>query len=389
MPNNQIKTIYYLEPIGGHGGMIYYDVSLLKELAGQGQYNLVWVTCSETDTELSGVELWPVLKDIYGAKHKLLRGVNYIKGLRKLLKAFRQNDQDSILHMHFFTLIPADYWLIKQFRRWGGRVIITAHDVVPFDANILAKKWMKYIYDQAEQIIVHAINNKNELIELYNYPENQIAIVPQGNYIQMSHLPDVQRQAALSKLKLEKFKKIILFFGIIKPVKGVDVLLQAMPKILELHPDVGLVIAGRVWKDDFSFYENIINELKLQPTVVPHIRYIPDDEMPMYFQAADVVALPYRKVYNSAVLFTALSFGRPVVATESGGIAEVIQDGQTGFLVTPDNPEELASKINYALSNPEHADEVAEKGKQHLEREFSWAKTAQSTLAVYDQVFDA
>jgi glycosyltransferase involved in cell wall biosynthesis len=376
-----------LEPIGGHGGLVHYDVALCDALARLSDYQVIWVTCDETTLSPDGVRLWTPLGNLYGERPKWQRGLTYVSGLHKVLQDFRRRGGRAVLHQHFPTVLPADYWFVDRFRRFGGQVVITAHDVVPFDAGRFSHFWLKRLYSVADHIIVHAHQNKNELMTRYQYPASKASVIPQGNY---AHLAQETARHTTNEarhlLGLDRFQKLILFFGTIKSVKGLDVLLKAMPKIAQKHPDVGLVIAGRVWKDDLTVYERITSDLHLQEFVEARIRYIPDDEVPLYFQAASTVVLPYRKVYNSAVLFTAMSYSRPIVATACGGMTEVIEDGVTGYLVPPGDPAALAERVNAVLSDPATAAQMAGRAYHHIVENYSWDSTARATLDVYGKV---
>jgi len=294
--------------------MFYYDRALCGELARQSDYEIIWVTCSETGDAPDGVRVWRAFAGIYGEGAAWLRGLRYVWGLCQVLWDRWRFGGRAILHLHFFTVAPAEYLMVALFRRLGGGVVFTAHDVVPFDANQATRPWIGRVYSLADRIIVHAEQNARELSDVFGCSDAQVRVVPHGNYLPFVGKP-VAREEARRKLALERFGKLILFFGSIKRVKGLDTLLAAMPEILRVHPDATLVIAGRVWKDDFAAYEKLICQLGVGDRVEARLRFRPEDEAALSFQAADVVVLPYRKIYQSGVLLMAMSFGCAGVAT--------------------------------------------------------------------------
>jgi len=164
------------------------------------------------------------------------------------------------------------------------------------------------------------------------------------------------------------------------------VLLRTLPQLTEQRPDVRLLVAGKAWKDDWSRYAALIDELGLEERLDLHLRYIPDEEVGTFFAAADVVALPYRHIYQSGVLLMALSYGRPVVATRIGGLVEVVQDGETGYLVPPDDPAALTEAIGHILDNPQAAQEIGLRGQALVKERYSWSRIATLTRQAYERV---
>ncbi len=179
---------------------------------------------------------------------------------------------------------------------------------------------------------------------------------------------------------------MILFFGQIKEVKGLDVLIEAMPEILREHPGTLLVVAGKVWKDDFRQYQARIEELGISANCVLHIRYVPDSEVKNYYAAADVVALPYRRIYQSGVLLMAMSYGKPAIASDIAGMTEVVSDGVNGYIFPSGNSTALAAKLSDALSNPEELRLVGERALMHVREHNDWIRIGHMTADFYRSV---
>ena len=126
--------------------------------------------------------------------------------------------------------------------------------------------------------------------------------------INMEYAEKATKEESIRKLSLPSNRPIILFFGQIKKVKGIDVLIEALSKVIKNHPEAYCVIAGKVWKDDFSAYQNRIDELGINDNIRTDIKFIPDDYIKCYFNAADIVALPYRQIYQSGVVLLAAAY---------------------------------------------------------------------------------
>jgi glycosyltransferase involved in cell wall biosynthesis len=118
------------------------------------------------------------------------------------------------------------------------------------------------------------------------------------------------------------------------------------------------------------------------------VEHIPDEDVPFYFRAADVVVLPYRRVYQSGVLLMAYSFSKPVVASAVGGLKETIRDGETGYLVRSEDPDALARALGEILGDPARAAAMGEAGYRLVAERFSWDVIARQTLAFYQEVLE-
>ena len=159
-----------------------------------------------------------------------------------------------------------------------------------------------------------------------------------------------------------------------------------MRYVIAEHPNVMCLIAGKVWKDNFSQYDKLIMDLDLQHYIKTDIKFIPDDEVKYYFNAADIVALPYRKIYQSGVVQLAYAYEKPVVATTEGEFVNVIKNGETGLLVVPDDEKAFAGAINQYLDDPIKAIEFGKKGREDLKVRMSWDLIAEQTYNLYKKI---
>jgi len=177
--------------------------------------------------------------------------------------------------------------------------------------------------------------------------------------------------------------KVLLFFGQIKDVKGLDLLLEAMPEVLKKHPGAVLLIAGKPWKSDFSAYEAQMERLAIRERCITHIRFIPDDDVPLYYGACELVVLPYRRIYQSGVLLMAMSYGRPVLTSDLDSFADVIEEGKTGMMFTACDSQALANRLIQALSDPESLHRIANSGQQFVSKNFNWDQIGKMTIDCY------
>jgi D-inositol-3-phosphate glycosyltransferase len=223
------------------------------------------------------------------------------------------------------------------------------------------------------------------LVSEYSVKPGKVTVVPFGvnNVIPRSGL---SRSRARELLGIDHEQKTLLFFGNIAPYKGIDLLVKA----LDYLPECRLLIVGRVkncdgyWKD----VEDSISQRGLSGRVYKRTDYVPDQEVEIYFKACDLLVLPYKKIYQSGVLFLSYSFGVPVVATNVGALAESVLEGTTGYVSARDDPRDLASKISLFFQSKMYLDPEGTRKSiiQYVNESHSWNRVSDLVYQVYNRI---
>jgi glycosyltransferase involved in cell wall biosynthesis len=228
----------------------------------------------------------------------------------------------------------------------------------------------------SDRVIVHGENAKDSLhhkpwsvAKLFK-DKNSIEVIPHGDYSFFSKWRSGETTD----------ETVILFFGWINDRKGVKYLLKAQPKITQAIPNSIIQIAGR---GDFDRYRE---HLECPEVVEVRDEYIPDEDVAELFEQASVVVLPYVKGSQSGVVPIAYAFSTPVVVTNVGSIPEVVEDGQTGRIVPPEDPEALSDAIIDILSNPKLQKKMGKNAHNKMEKELSWSGIAKETARVYNEI---
>ncbi len=138
---------------------------------------------------------------------------------------------------------------------------------------------------------------------------------------------------------------ILLFFGYVRKYKGLNVLLDAMPEIFKKNPKAKLLIVGEFYDSPDKYYEQI-NNLGIKDFVKVVQRFVPNEEVGKYYSISDLVILPYLTGTQSGVLNIAYGFGKPVIVTDVGGLAEDVIEGKTGYIVKPQDAKEIIIAVN-------------------------------------------
>jgi len=235
---------------------------------------------------------------------------------------------------------------------------------------------------------VHAERTRKDLVSSFGVAPRRIGLVPHGSYDFL--LPDggMSREDARARLGLPPDGRVVLFFGLIKRYKGLEYLLEAFGRIEKRFLDARLVIVGGLFRDSdgYRFYRTLLEEASRRRNVTCVIEYVPLEKVGSYLCAADVVALPYTKTYQSGVLLAALAAGRPVVVTDTGGLSEVVEHGRTGLVVPPREPVALAAAISRLLEDPRAAEAMGRRAFELSRTTYSWDRIAGETMRLYRSI---
>ena len=368
-----------IEPVGGHGGMNYYDFGLCRGLVAAGVTPTLY-TCDATEV-VPGLPfaVKAEYRGVFGRDPAWRRGLRYVRGsLRALIGARIAGNR--LAHFHVFQVSVLELFNVALAKLLLMRVVITAHDVEAFRGEWSSLK--SWVYGLADCVIAHNLVSQRELVQVLGIPERKIHVIPHGNYLgDIKPLPPAG--SARAKLGLPPEAPVLLFFGQIKEVKGLDLLLDALAVVKSSVPEVLLLIAGKMWGQDFADYQAQIDHLGLGHNCITHIRYIADDEVAAYYAAADLVVLPYRKIYQSGVILMAMSYGKPVLASNLEGMAEVIDEGVSGFLFRTEDSADLAKQLLSVLADPAGMQRVAGNGLVLMRDAYAWERIGRLTAGCY------
>lgn len=255
-------------------------------------------------------------------------------------------------------------------------LVLTVHDVLHHPGDKGSQKTpqaiMDFGYRRADRLIVHGQRLKQILVDEEGIAADVIDVTPHVAIGSKSPPP-----ASVEK------ERQILFFGRIWDYKGLEYLIRAEPMITAQVPDAKIVIAGQ--GEAFDRYRRMM----VHPDrFVVHNQWISDQRRAELFQEASVVALPYTEASQSGVIPVAYSYGKPVVATDTGALAEAVDNGVTGYLVAPRAEAPLADALVRLLRDAELRRQMGEAGRRKLDTESSPAVVAAKTLDVYRRAID-
>ncbi len=265
--------------------------------------------------------------------------------------------------MPFFA--PAFGTISRWVKRWSNaRVLFICDNIIPHERRLFDTALTRYAVSPVDGFITMSESVTQDLLRVK--PDARWKLIQHPIYNIFGDRGE--KREARERLKLEE-GPWILFFGYIRKYKGLDLLLRALVEARRRLP-VRLLVAGEFYEGETE-YRRLVSELGLESAVRFHDQYIPEDEVRFVFSACDAVVLPYHSATQSGIVQIAYQLDCPVICTDVGGLKEVVLDGETGFIVPPEDPAALAQAIvRY------YADNWEPRMRQGVEREklkYSWA----------------
>jgi glycosyltransferase involved in cell wall biosynthesis len=377
--------VFCIEPVGSRGGMRPLDVAYASSLARQ-SVNLTWITNDETEFVMEGGQFKQSFHSIYGNHIVIWRGVHYGQALLQILcQVYQAHLRDQVVVHQQFTIVPAlDCLFAFALRRLGIPFVFDPHDIIPYvDVN---RKVLRFLYRQCSALIVHSMYANSQAIELMGQDIPPSFYIPLGHVNDFYNADEITTYVARERLGIRANEQVILFAGQIKKEKGLEYLLEALPLVSSALPNVRLLVAGRPFHQSMNIYESLIDRLGIREHVITKWGYVTEHDLALLHQAADIVALPYLRVYQSASCITAYAFRRPVVAFNTGGLSEQIRHGETGYITPSRDVEAFALALIDLLSDKAKALTMGEMGHRWVAQVGDWDSIAAETQNVYHNV---
>jgi len=271
--------------------------------------------------------------------------------------------------MPFFA--PAYASIARRLKKAGISVTAIVHNARPHERQPFGELLNRLFFSRCDRFIALSETVKRDLIA--SRVEIPISVQPHPTYDQFGDVKD--QIEARKKLGIPPNGNVILFFGLVRHYKGLDILLSAM--VGNVHEGTHLLIAGE-WYEDRSTCQSIIERHALSGRVTIVDKYIPDSEVADYFSAADALVQPYRSATQSGVVQTAFHFGKPVIVTGVGGLPEMVSHDIDGLIVAPEDSGALSNAIE-DLFRPTHLERLSEGAFAARER-FTWKAFTESFL---------
>ncbi len=288
-------------------------------------------------------------------------------------KKIQKDAPDLIIYKYWMPFFAPCFGLINQIAKNNKKTksLVICDNVIPHEKRLGDISLTKYFFNTVDYFVLMSGSVKNDLFTIKASAKHKLLFHPvYSNFGEI-----VNKDEAKKKLNISKSKNI-LFFGFIRKYKGLDTLIEAA-SLLKEKMDIGIIVAGEFY-DNEQKYRDLIKEKSVENQLYLFNDFIPTSEVKYYFSAADVVVLPYKDATQSGIVQIANNFAKPIIATNIGGLGEVIKNGETGYLVERENPKQLADVIiKFYAENKEQ--DFVENVKKELDK-FSWQKFADGLI---------
>lgn len=404
MPPETVLSRNSREPVAANGNnfrvvivdascfSLPYDYSLCEGLAGRGADVILarseflhslwrWPTQSFEDWQ----HFYPLC---HGYAHKYRRsrvwkyakGIEHAIGMESFVTKMRRIRPD-IIHFQWLPLPMVDGLFLKRLARIAP-LVLTMHNTNSFiHGNV--SRWQtvqrRTAFEDFSAVIVHTAFSEMRILEQGLVAQERLQLIPHG-------VLSYYRSLSPPRVAPTSQRQVILFFGSIERYKGLDILIEAFAMLPnDLRKSTRLLIAGKAGID-ITPIRRRAQALGIDQDIQWELRYVGEEEIPRLFDEATLVALPYTDIDQSGVLMTALAFGKPVVASRVGGIAETIADGVHGRLTPPGDIPALAAALESVL-----VDKPGQKAMQSAVGDLSngalsWDSISRKTLEVYSRL---
>lgn len=279
-------------------------------------------------------------------------------------------------------IIP--YWMSFLAPALGGtsrlinkkiKILGLIHNAIPHEKRFFDKPLAKFFFSACDGFITLSDPVKEDLKAITS--NKPILVSPHPIYDH--YTLKTSKKEASSILGINSQKKTLLFFGLIREYKGLDILLKAMDL---LNDQYQLIIAGECY-GDFKTYQDIIDSLRNKNNIKVIEEYIPDEMVSTLFSASDVLVLPYRDATQSGVVAVAYQMETPLIATNVGALGETIRNGSTGMVVDNTTPEALANSINQYFEEETANKEIYTRNIIKEKQRLSWTSFSNAILEFY------
>lgn len=298
---------------------------------------------------------------------RALKAAEHLGDMRRL----RRELTADVVHYQWLTMPTLDAHLLPTKRPR----VLTAHYILPPSPSPRETKVARRLFSRMDAVVAHSEHGAARLRDELGLDPSSVRVIPHGAFDYLTSLPE---EKPLPPELEGAGGPVILFFGLLRPYKGLDLLLEAFAQL----EDAELWIVGNPRMD--------VGPLRAAAQATPGrvrfvTRFIADAEIPAIFRRADLLVLPYRDAEHSGVLYTGLAFGKPMVLSAVGGFPEVAAGG-AARLVAPGDANVLAQALAELIADSEARERLAAAARASAAGPYSWDAVAAQTLALYQEL---
>ncbi|MBQ8386689.1 MAG: glycosyltransferase [Paludibacteraceae bacterium] len=302
---------------------------------------------------------------------------NWIKVGRRI----RKMQPDMLITCYWMAFFAPCYGMIQRIVQRNGktRCIALVHNMIPHEPSILDKLFAPFFVRHTDGFVALSESVVQD-INRFDHGTKPKTSYPHPIYDHYGE--QMSKEEACQALHLKPENQYMLFFGLVRAYKGLDLLLDAFGKVKDQLPNLQLIIAGEFYEEEDKYRAQIANN-GLTDRVIIKNEFIADADLRKYFGAADLIVQPYKSATQSGVTQVAFHFEKPMLVTNVGGLGEIVHDHKMGYAVEP-NAEAIAQALTDYYTHNRQRDYttylIKEKDK------YSWSKLAKSFVTIYNNI---
>lgn len=308
---------------------------------------------------------------------RVMNSINPLSWLRTGRMIRRMKPDLLIIKFWIPLMAPCLGTIARIAKRGGVRVVSVLDNVIPHEPKPWDGVLIRYFIRSVDGFVAMSESVRQDCLRFISkkHPK-RVELCPHPLYDNFGEIVD--KAEARRQLGLPEMGKILLFFGFIRDYKGLDLLLRAYADARLQNEQVHLVVAGEFYNNSEKYYA-LEKELGLKQPVIWRTEFIPDEQVRVYFSAADLIVQPYKTATQSGVTQIAYHFRKPMLVTNVGGLAEIVPNGKVGY-VTAVDPQAIADALADFCAR-----EDSECFRQEIEEErqkYSWSRMLQTIKSV-------
>ncbi|MCQ2348001.1 MAG: glycosyltransferase [Paludibacteraceae bacterium] len=300
----------------------------------------------------------------------------------RLGRLIRKQQPDMLICCYWMAFFAPTYGTICRLAKKNGvtKCIALVHNLFGHEKSILDKLFAPYFVKAQDAFVTLSDAVAKDINSQFSILNSQfsipIAVSPHPIY---DHYGErMSKEEACQVLGLDPKKQYLLFFGLVRAYKGLDLLIDALEKVKDTRPELQLLIAGEFYEDEDKYRQQIVNN-GLQDRIIIRNEFIPDADLRKYFGAADLIVQPYKSATQSGVTQVAFHFEKPMLVTNVGGLGEIVHHGKMGYAVAPDSQDIAEAIEDYFYANRQEA--FTEYVRQEKTK-YSWNKMTSAFMHV-------
>jgi glycosyltransferase involved in cell wall biosynthesis len=361
-----------------------YALQLAEALREQGlNLNLV-----STENSMEGIYSgphWKIILGDYTSDGQFMKLVKHLFGWVRIIRLIKKTKPD-IIHFQTLRLLYLDWIFFKIIRHLHCKMIFTVHNSENHEVNKFEQMVLDRIYKLCDVLFVQTEFSKKALLQRIDIDANRIHLVPRGTVLWK--YDEIAEPTSLHDPRqfwnYNHDDEVVLMFGLVRAYKGADLLIKSLALLKDKRPKLRVLVAGACHdKKLIKSYQDLARQLDVEGLVRFKIERIDDSLVASLFRVADLIALPYRRIDQSAVLVTAYSHQKPVIVSDTGGFLENVIDEVTGYFFKTGDTEDLAKKIDMSFNQPEKLRQMGQNALAFAQSNYLWQTTAKATLNGY------